>query len=131
LGNLKARFAASSLWFSRFESNGFAAKVCAALTGVYSFFKTENQKYASRHRPWWFLRVAALPPKHVLCTLESIPDFKQHPCCLTYFLATAQESKQRKPLTTKVFNRTKKLILRSLQMCPSNFRSNGILAICP
>jgi hypothetical protein len=67
-----------------------------------------------------------MPPKHVLCTLESIPDFKQHPCCLTYFLATAQESKQRKPLTTKVFNRTKRLILGSLQMCPSNFRSNGI-----
>jgi hypothetical protein len=39
LGNLKARFAASSLWFSIFESNGFAAKACAARTGIYSFFK--------------------------------------------------------------------------------------------
>jgi hypothetical protein len=37
--------------FLKFENNGFAAKACAVLTGVYSFFKTENKKHASRHRP--------------------------------------------------------------------------------
>jgi hypothetical protein len=41
------------------------------------------------------------PTGHVLCALESIPDFKQHPCCLTYFLATTQKSKQRKPSRLK------------------------------
>ena len=30
------------------------------------------------------------------------------------------------PLVTKILNRTKRLILGSLQMCPSNFRSNGV-----
>jgi len=76
-------------------------------------------------------KAAAVPPKYVRCTLESIPDFKQHPCCLTYFLATAQESKQRKPLATKVFNRKKQLILGSLRMYPFKLCSNGVLAICP
>jgi hypothetical protein len=33
-----------------------------------------------------------------------LPLFKQRPCCLTYFLATAQESRQRKPLSNQFFN---------------------------
>jgi hypothetical protein len=72
-----------------------------------------------------------LPPKHALRLPASMPFFKPHPCCLTYFLATAQESKQRKPLTTKVFNRTKRLILRSFRMCPFKLHSNDFLVICP
>jgi hypothetical protein len=36
--------------FLKFESKGFAAKARAVLTGVYSFFKTENKKHALRHR---------------------------------------------------------------------------------
>jgi hypothetical protein len=67
----------------------------------------------------------------VLRTLASMPFFKQHPCYLTYFLATAQESKQRKPLATKVLNRKKWLILGSLRMYPFTLHSNGVLAICP
>ena len=56
-------------------------------------------------------KVATAPPKHALRAPASMPFFKPHPCCLTYFLATAQESKQRKPLATKVLNRTKKAYL--------------------
>jgi hypothetical protein len=65
-----------------------------------------------------------------------MPFFKPHPCCLTYFLATAQESKQRKPLAAKVFNLKKWLILwaptaLSLRMYPFKLHSNGVLTICP
>jgi hypothetical protein len=60
-----------------------------------------------------------------------MPFFKPHPCCSIYFLPTAAKSKQKVPPATKVLNRTKRLILGSFQMCPSNFHSNGILAICP
>jgi hypothetical protein len=35
------------------------------------------------------------------------------------------------PLTAKVFNRTKRLILGSFQMCPSNFHSNAFPARRP
>jgi hypothetical protein len=60
-----------------------------------------------------------------------MPFFKLHPCCSIYFLPTAAKSKQKVPLATKILNRTKRLILGSFQMCPSNFHSHGILAICP
>jgi hypothetical protein len=61
----------------------------------------------------------------------SMPFFKKHPCFTTYFFATAKKSRQKRPLATKVLNRTKRLILGSFQMSPSNFHSNGVLAICP
>jgi hypothetical protein len=35
------------------------------------------------------------------------------------------------PLTTKVFNRKKWLILGSFRMYPFKLHSNGVLAICP
>ena len=35
------------------------------------------------------------------------------------------------PPATKALYRTKRLVLGSLQMCPSNFHSNGNLAIFP
>jgi len=44
------------------------------------------------------LRVTALPPKHALRAPASMPFFKPHPCCLTYFLPTAAKSKQKGPL---------------------------------
>jgi hypothetical protein len=82
-----------------YKGSGFAAKACAVHTGIHAFFQTAPRAASA--------------------------------CCLIYFLATAQESKQRKPHTTNVFNRTKKLGLwaptaLSLQICPSNFRSNDI-----
>jgi len=61
----------------RFESNGFAAKACAALTGIHAFFQTASRAASA--------------------------------CCLTYFLATAQESKQRKPSLQKFLTAQKNL----------------------
>jgi hypothetical protein len=36
--------------------------------------------------------------------MASMPFFKQHPCCLTYFFATAKRSKQERPRSSQFFN---------------------------
>jgi hypothetical protein len=55
----------------------------------------------------------------------TLPFFKKHSCFTTCFFAAAKKSRQKMPLAAKVFNSTKRLVLRSFQMSPSNFHSNG------
>ena len=65
-------------------------------------------------------KVAAAPPKHALRAPASMPFFKPHPCCLTYFLATAQESKQRKPSLLKFLTAKNDLILGANRVVVTN-----------
>jgi hypothetical protein len=69
--------------------------------------------------------------KHALRALASMPFFKQHPCCLTYFLATAQESKQRKPSLLKLLTAKNGLFLGRYECIPSSSTQMASLSFAP
>jgi len=80
-------------WFEVFTPT------CEEVELLFLFFKSE--KHAARYRP-------ARRPRDGFC-FESLQA--------SYFFSTAKRSNQERPLATKVLNRTKRLILGSLQMC--------------
>ena len=74
--------------------------------GIFACFWVLGSWSAMQCYGWSFRRRLHVSLLKTACAslTASMHIFKQHPYCLTYFLATAQESRQRKPRSSQFFN---------------------------